>query len=55
VTTSCEGCRASDLAVVVQADVGLHGVGEVSVGGLAIGKYTVGGDLSESEGGRKIR
>jgi hypothetical protein len=50
----CEGCRISDLAVVIQADVGLYGVGEVGVGGLAIGRSAVGADLSESEVGREV-
>jgi hypothetical protein len=38
----CEGNRVSDHTVVVQADVSFHGVGEVGVGGLAIGRSTVG-------------
>jgi hypothetical protein len=50
----CKGCRALDLAVVIQADIGLHGVVKRGVGGLTIGRSTVGADLSESEVGREV-
>jgi hypothetical protein len=41
-----EGSGSVDLAVIVQADVGLHGVVEIGVGGLGVSS-TVGADPSE--------
>jgi hypothetical protein len=38
----CEGCGALDLAVDIQADVGLHGIVERGVGGLGISRSPLG-------------
>jgi hypothetical protein len=42
-----EGCGDADLAVIIQADVDLHRVVELEVGGLAIGGSTFGADRRE--------